>query len=99
MTAVVDDGLVLAEVEAGPDRDAVGGASAGEDVVEGMVVDDVELGAKTEVLVDGEVSAASDPVEAGPIGLRAAGDELGDDGALEGIGGGSRSGVLMQSTQ
>ena len=83
--------FVAAEVEAGADGDAVGPAAIGEDVVEGMVVDDIELGADAEVLGDGEVCAAAYAVEGGPVALKAGGSKLRDDGFLERIGG--RAGV------
>ena len=75
-------------MEGGADGEAIGPSAVGDDVVEGMIPDDVRIGADTDVFGDGEVCAAAyavgtGPVDDGGVGLKnVGGDECGDDGLI-----------------
>src|ERR1019366_7643046 len=77
---------IPAEVEAGADGVAEGPSAVREDVVEGVVVDEVHLRAQAYVFAERVVAATTDAVEAGPVEFVASGRESGDDHLLEGIG-------------
>ena len=86
-------------MEAGADGVAEGPAAVGEDVVEGMVVDEVHLGADADVFAEGEIAAPAESVEAGPVELESCGGELVLAlTRLERIGG-MRHGSLAQGAQ
>lgn len=85
-------------MEAGADRVAEGIATVGENVVEGVVKDEVHLGAQTDVLAEREVSTTTDAVEASPIVFEGGECEPGDDDFLEG-GGGMGDGALAEGTE
>ena len=72
-------------MEAGTDGEAIGPAAIGEDIVEWVGVDGVELDAHAEVFGDNDIAASAYTVEAGPIELESCGRELvGYDGG-EGV--------------
>jgi hypothetical protein len=89
---------VAAEVEAGTDRVTKGPATVGEDVVEGVVVNEVHLGAQADVFAEGEVSATADAVEASPVEFETGRGEPRDDDFLKGVGG-MGDGALAEGTE
>ena len=85
-------------MEAGADRVAEGIATVGENVVEGVVIDEVHLGAQADMLAESEVSTTADAVEASPVAIEAGGCEPVDDDFLEGVGG-MGDGALAEGTE